>query len=57
MASFADILPHMGFTIEERSQSQGTVKAKYALPDDEFWQEIGVKTYGAKTGNLHLPVW
>ncbi|KGY11837.1 outer membrane protein assembly factor BamC [Vibrio tubiashii] len=37
------LLPEMGFTIEERNQSQGTVKAKYAAPDDEFWTEIGVK--------------
>ncbi|MDW6017778.1 outer membrane protein assembly factor BamC [Vibrio plantisponsor] len=45
-----NILPHMGFTIEERSQSQGTVKAKYASPDDEFWQEIGVKPIALKSG-------
>ncbi|RND29343.1 outer membrane protein assembly factor BamC, partial [Vibrio cholerae] len=25
-----ELLPKMGFTIEERNQSQGTVKAKYA---------------------------
>ncbi len=45
-----NILPQMGFTIEERSQSQGTVKAKYAPPDDEFWQEIGVKPIELESG-------
>ncbi|WP_260259048.1 outer membrane protein assembly factor BamC [Vibrio intestinalis] len=38
-----DILPAMGFNIEERNRSQGTIKAKYVEQDDEFWQEIGVK--------------
>ncbi len=37
------LLPAIGFTMEERNQSQGTVKAKYAAPDDEFWQQVGVK--------------
>ncbi|MFV0449410.1 MAG: outer membrane protein assembly factor BamC [Vibrio sp.] len=45
-----NILPRMGFTIEERSQSQGTVKAKYAAPDDDFWQEIGVQPIELKSG-------
>ncbi len=45
-----NILPKMGFTIEERSQSQGTVKAKYASPDDDFWQEVGVKPIELKSG-------
>ncbi|ELP5728446.1 outer membrane protein assembly factor BamC [Vibrio vulnificus] len=44
------ILPKMGFTIEERNQSQGTIKAKYASPDDEFWNEIGVKPMELKSG-------
>ncbi|RJX68488.1 outer membrane protein assembly factor BamC [Vibrio sinensis] len=44
------ILPEMGFTLEELNQSQGTVKAKYAAPDDEFWQEIGVKPLELKSG-------
>ncbi len=37
------LLPALGFALEERNQSQGTVKAKYASPDDEFWEEVGVK--------------
>ncbi|EGQ7854555.1 outer membrane protein assembly factor BamC [Vibrio vulnificus] len=44
------ILPKMGFTIDERNQSQGTIKAKYASPDDEFWKEIGVKPMELKSG-------
>ncbi|EHH0684853.1 outer membrane protein assembly factor BamC [Vibrio vulnificus] len=44
------ILPKMGFTIDERNQSQGTLKAKYASPDDEFWNEIGVKPMELKSG-------
>ena len=37
-------------TIEERNQSQGTVKAKYATPDDEFWTKIGVKPMELASG-------
>ncbi|OEE82421.1 hypothetical protein A1QK_20600 [Vibrio genomosp. F10 str. 9ZD137] len=40
----------MGFTLEARNQSQGTVKAKYASPDDSFWEEIGVKPVDLKGG-------
>lgn len=38
-----EILPKMGFTLEERNQSQGTIEAEFASPDDEFWQKIGLK--------------
>ncbi|EEX92953.1 lipoprotein [Vibrio orientalis CIP 102891 = ATCC 33934] len=44
------LLPEMGFTLEERNQSQGHVKAKYASPDDEFWNDIGVKPIALKSG-------
>ncbi|MGD8173854.1 outer membrane protein assembly factor BamC [Vibrio sp. TRT 21S02] len=44
------LLPAMGFTLEERNQSQGTIKAKYAEPDDAFWQEVGLKPIGLKSG-------
>lgn len=43
-------LTTMGFTLEERNQSQGTVKAKYSAPDDEFWTDIGVKPMELKSG-------
>ena len=45
------LLPAMGFEIEERNQSQGTVKAKYAAPDDEFWTKVGVKPINLKSGS------
>ncbi|GLT16410.1 outer membrane protein assembly factor BamC [Vibrio zhanjiangensis] len=44
------LLPAMGFTIEDRNQSQGTVKAKYAEPNDEFWTQIGVKPINLPAG-------
>ncbi len=44
------ILPKMGFTVDERNQSQGTVVAKYASPNDEFWNKIGVKPVDLDAG-------
>ncbi|CAM2748454.1 outer membrane protein assembly factor BamC [Vibrio mytili] len=44
------ILPKMGFKIDERTQSQGTVVATYASPDDEFWNDIGVQPVDLKAG-------
>ncbi|SDH51069.1 Beta-barrel assembly machine subunit BamC [Vibrio xiamenensis] len=44
------LLPSMGFSVEDRNQSQGTVKAKYAAPKDEFWTQIGVKPVHLKGG-------
>ncbi len=37
------VLPAIGFTLEERNQSQGIIVAKYSSPDDEFWEQIGTK--------------
>jgi len=45
-----NILPKMVFKIEERSQSQVTITAKYASPDDEFWNDIGVKPVALAAG-------
>ncbi|MFC5078406.1 Outer membrane protein assembly factor BamC precursor [Vibrio thalassae] len=45
-----ELLPKTGFTIEERNQSQGTVKAKYAAPDDDFWNEVGLKPIDLEPG-------
>ncbi len=45
------LLPAMGFTIESRNQSQGEIKAKYASPNDEFWNDIGVKPIDLASGN------
>lgn len=44
------LLPKMGFTLEERNQSQGTIKAKYAASDDAFWEEVGVTPIELKDG-------
>ncbi|CAM4228963.1 outer membrane protein assembly factor BamC [Vibrio agarivorans] len=44
------LMPNMGFTIEERNQSQGQMKARFAAQDDEFWQEIGVKPVNLEAG-------
>ncbi|UPQ88699.1 outer membrane protein assembly factor BamC [Vibrio sinaloensis] len=46
-----ELLPEIGFTLEERNQSQGTVKAKYAEPGDEFWTEIGVEPIALPPGS------
>ncbi|USD65948.1 outer membrane protein assembly factor BamC [Vibrio sp. SCSIO 43136] len=46
-----ELLPQMGFELEERNQSQGVVKAKYAEPNDEFWQTVGVKPFDLKGTN------
>lgn len=37
------ILDEIGFTIENRNRSQGTLDVKYSSPDNEFWQELGIK--------------
>jgi outer membrane protein assembly factor BamC len=53
------VLPKLGFNLEERNQSQGIIKATYSAPDDEFWQSIGTKplsleskTYTFQLGDL-----
>ena len=38
----ADILPKLGFKLEDRNQSQGVIKTEYDAPDEEFWQGLGV---------------
>lgn len=45
------LLPAMGFTISERNQSQGTVEAKFASQDDEFWTVMGVKPVNLEGGD------
>ncbi|OED90172.1 outer membrane protein assembly factor BamC [Vibrio crassostreae] len=49
-----NLLPEMGFELEERNQSQGTVKAKYAAPDDEFWEEIGLQPIDLAPGTYNF---
>ncbi|PMO56049.1 outer membrane assembly protein BamC [Vibrio breoganii] len=48
---FPELLPIMGFSIDERNQSQGEIKALYAPPSDEFWEGVGTKplSYNGET--------
>lgn len=48
---FPELLPIMGFSVDERNQSQGEIKALYAPPSDEFWESVGTKplSYNSET--------
>lgn len=37
-----EIIKPLGFSIESRNQSQGTVKTRHVAPSDESWQALGV---------------
>ncbi|CAH0524997.1 outer membrane protein assembly factor BamC [Vibrio hippocampi] len=45
------LLPQMGFTVLTRNQSQGTITATYASPNDEFWNSVGLKPIDLKSGD------
>lgn len=45
------LLPQMGFTVTARNQSQGTISATYASPNDEFWNSVGLKPIDLKGGD------
>ncbi|WP_299021776.1 outer membrane protein assembly factor BamC [uncultured Photobacterium sp.] len=51
-----DVLSQLGFTVEGRNRSQGTVEVKFRSPDDEFWTELGTKPIqlDSRTYNLQL---
>ncbi len=49
-----ELLPMMGFTIEDRNRSQGTIEVKYKEPDDEFWEEIGAKPLSFKSKKYNI---
>ncbi|WP_407331140.1 outer membrane protein assembly factor BamC [Enterovibrio sp. 27052020O] len=38
-----NILNELGFTVEDRNRSQGTLSVALKEQDDEFWQELGVQ--------------
>lgn len=44
------LLSQMGFTVEKRSQSQGTIKVKYVQPDDEFWSQTAIEPIDLSVG-------
>lgn len=45
------VLPMVGFSLEDRNQSQGIITAKYSEPDDEFWTSIGTKPLTLESKN------
>lgn len=38
-----ELLPQLGFKLEERNRSQGYIKAKFERQDDEYWAELGTE--------------
>ncbi|OOE96023.1 MULTISPECIES: outer membrane protein assembly factor BamC [unclassified Salinivibrio] len=38
-----EMIKPLGFTVESRNQSQGTVKTRHVAPNDERWQALGVE--------------
>ncbi|WP_153447493.1 outer membrane protein assembly factor BamC [Vibrio algicola] len=49
-SKFAGVLPLMGFTVDDKNQSQGTVETKYEALDDEVWSEINIRPLSIKDG-------
>ncbi|WP_434356424.1 outer membrane protein assembly factor BamC [Parasalinivibrio latis] len=51
-----DVLGQLGFTVEDRNRSQGTVEVKYSRPDDEVWEKLGIQPLdmGGKKFTLQL---
>ncbi|MGF1739621.1 outer membrane protein assembly factor BamC [Vibrio profundum] len=43
-------LAEMGFTVEDRNQSQGTIKVKYESPDSDYWKQLGEAPIDLKEG-------
>jgi outer membrane protein assembly factor BamC len=39
----AELLPQIGFELEERNGSQGQIKAKFEGLDDDYWAELGAE--------------
>lgn len=37
------VLPQIGFSLDDKNRSQGTIDTTYKAPDDEVWQSLGVK--------------
>lgn len=44
------ILSTMGFTVQERNQSQGTIKAEYKAQNSAYWTRVGEKPIDLKSG-------
>lgn len=41
---FPLMLNTLGFSVDERNNSQGTLNVSYEKPDDKLWPEIGIET-------------
>lgn len=39
----AELLPQIGFKLEERNRSQGQIKAKFEGQDDDYWTALGAE--------------
>ncbi|HIF9078285.1 TPA: outer membrane protein assembly factor BamC [Photobacterium damselae] len=53
------VLEQLGFSVEDKNESQGTMAVKYSAPDDEYWEKLGVQpinldndTYKIQVGDL-----
>ncbi|MEZ8144128.1 outer membrane assembly protein BamC [Enterovibrio norvegicus FF-454] len=49
-----NILNELGFTIEDRNRSQGTLNVALKDQDDEFWQDLGVQPLQLERKNYSI---
>ncbi|KUI98891.1 outer membrane protein assembly factor BamC [Vibrio sp. MEBiC08052] len=49
-----DALVKIGFNVEDRNRSQGTIKVKFSQPDNEVWQALGVAPVSLDNGTYTL---
>lgn len=52
--TFPVILEPLGFEVDDRNRSQGTVELDYSAPDDEVWQELGVEPIALESGKYQV---
>lgn len=43
------ILPQIGFAVDDKNRSQGTIETKYSAPDNEVWQKFDVEPLTLKS--------
>ncbi|PSW09777.1 outer membrane protein assembly factor BamC [Photobacterium sanctipauli] len=49
-----DVLGSLGFTVDGRNRSQGTVEVSFKSPDDEFWTEIGTRPIALDNSSYNI---
>lgn len=49
-----NILDKLGFTIEDRNRSQGTLTLEYKAPDEEVWEELVVEPLQLSRGKYSI---